>query len=249
MHLVIILVLPFAQAMFTQPDTIIKNVYEPKDLNRYAYAYGNPYRYKDPDGHVAVGFEGFSGYLDDESGVDEIASQIYDEDSSISVQVFGHSEQRDALAYVEQQIQQNPNQPIVVYGHSFGGDSAIEFSKRLGREGLEVDELYLIDTIGVLDNKKPENVKSATNFIQASKLIDLHGKKVAGAMTRDMTKLAVKHTSIDNNKRLQNTIVTGTVASHKNYQGTKEIQKKPTIIQRVKNFFTKASKSSKGKGK
>jgi len=36
---------------FTQPDTIVPNLYNPQSLNRYAYALNNPIRYNDPSGH------------------------------------------------------------------------------------------------------------------------------------------------------------------------------------------------------
>jgi len=38
--------------LFTQPDTLIQNVYDPQSLNRYMFERGNPYRYTDPDGHA-----------------------------------------------------------------------------------------------------------------------------------------------------------------------------------------------------
>src|SRR3989344_3808984 len=37
--------------LFTQPDTLIQNVYDPQTLNRYMFERGNPYKYTDPDGH------------------------------------------------------------------------------------------------------------------------------------------------------------------------------------------------------
>lgn len=36
---------------FTQPDTIIQNVYDPQSLNRYSYVRNNPLKYTDPEGH------------------------------------------------------------------------------------------------------------------------------------------------------------------------------------------------------
>jgi|SRR3989344_4296831 len=39
--------------LFTQPDTLIQNVYDPQALNRYMFERGNPYKYTDPDGHIA----------------------------------------------------------------------------------------------------------------------------------------------------------------------------------------------------
>ncbi len=37
--------------IFTQPDSLLPNVYDPQQLNRYSYARDNPYRFKDETGH------------------------------------------------------------------------------------------------------------------------------------------------------------------------------------------------------
>lgn len=39
---------------FTQPDTIIPDVYDPQQLNRYAYARNNPVKYTDETGHCPM---------------------------------------------------------------------------------------------------------------------------------------------------------------------------------------------------
>ncbi|MEK6862516.1 MAG: RHS repeat-associated core domain-containing protein, partial [Nanoarchaeota archaeon] len=36
---------------FTQPDTVIQDVYNPQNLNRYSYVLNNPYKYNDPSGN------------------------------------------------------------------------------------------------------------------------------------------------------------------------------------------------------
>lgn len=36
---------------FSQPDTIVPNLYNPQDWNRYSYARNNPLKYTDPTGH------------------------------------------------------------------------------------------------------------------------------------------------------------------------------------------------------
>ena len=39
---------------WTQPDTLLPDVYDPQQLNRYAFERNNPYKNKDPDGHNPV---------------------------------------------------------------------------------------------------------------------------------------------------------------------------------------------------
>jgi len=41
-------------ARFTQPDTIVPNLYDPQSLNRYSYMKNNPLRYTDPSGHYVA---------------------------------------------------------------------------------------------------------------------------------------------------------------------------------------------------
>lgn len=52
---ILILMLPLAQAIFTQPDSQISDVYDPQSLNRYMFERGNPYKYTDPTGHMGEG--------------------------------------------------------------------------------------------------------------------------------------------------------------------------------------------------
>jgi Restriction endonuclease fold toxin 7 len=37
---------------FTQPDSLVPNLYSPQSLNRYGYVVNNPVRYNDPTGHM-----------------------------------------------------------------------------------------------------------------------------------------------------------------------------------------------------
>lgn len=40
--------------IFTQPDSIMPDPYNPQSLNKYGFELGNPYKYTDPDGHFGV---------------------------------------------------------------------------------------------------------------------------------------------------------------------------------------------------
>ncbi len=53
--------------VFTQPDSIISDPYNPQALNEYAFELRNPYKYADPDGHfvdvlVDIGFIAYDIY-------------------------------------------------------------------------------------------------------------------------------------------------------------------------------------------
>jgi RHS repeat-associated protein len=43
-----------ALARFVQADTIVPSPHNPQSFNRYLYTLGNPLKYNDPDGHIAL---------------------------------------------------------------------------------------------------------------------------------------------------------------------------------------------------
>ncbi|MBS3075407.1 hypothetical protein J4429_03015 [Candidatus Pacearchaeota archaeon] len=47
--------------LFTQPDAVFSNIYDPQSLNRYRFERNNPYFYKDPNGKWAVQIQGGIG--------------------------------------------------------------------------------------------------------------------------------------------------------------------------------------------
>lgn len=48
---------------FVQPDTMLPDVYDPQQLNRYSYARNNPLKYTDPTGHCVWIFTPFCGAI------------------------------------------------------------------------------------------------------------------------------------------------------------------------------------------
>jgi len=70
---------------FIQPDSIIPNVYNPQDLNRYAYVHNNPVRYTDPSGHfvfVPLLIMAIGGVIN--AGVDYyVTTQVNHQDYSV----------------------------------------------------------------------------------------------------------------------------------------------------------------------
>jgi Pyruvate/2-oxoacid:ferredoxin oxidoreductase gamma subunit len=102
--------------------------------------------------------------------------------------------------------------PIILVGHSFGGDSAVEIANSLN--SLEygfrkVDLLVTLDSVGIDNDIIPVNVKKNMNFISDMDLIFNDGPNIA----RDFNTTTVinelrsdDHTSLDDSSEVQSKI-------------------------------------------
>lgn len=71
-----------------------------------------------------------------------------------------------------------PDQPVVLVGHSFGGDSAVEIANTLNsvKNGFRgIDLLVSIDSVGMNHSIIPMNVKRNLNFFTEGVIPFLHG--------------------------------------------------------------------------
>jgi pimeloyl-ACP methyl ester carboxylesterase len=114
------------------------------------YANASPITWIDPDGRLAIGFPG---------GVDRSGSgaNIPVLDAAISdIPLIGptyiaDSNNFDDLAaaynWAMDQLAANPNQPIIIYGHSLGAEAAVEFASQLVQAGQSVDLVIALDPI------------------------------------------------------------------------------------------------------
>ena len=81
-------------------------------------------------------------------------------------------------AIIEEIKKHSPDQPVVLVGHSFGGDSAVEIANTLNsvKNGFRgIDLLVSIDSVGMNNTIIPINVKRNLNFIGDSSIPFLHG--------------------------------------------------------------------------
>lgn len=79
---------------------------------------------------------------------------------------------------IEEIKKHSPDQPVVLVGHSFGGDSAVEIANTLNsvKNGFRgIDLLVSIDSVGMNNTIIPMNVKRNLNFIAEGILPLLHG--------------------------------------------------------------------------
>lgn len=103
-----------------------------------------------------------------------------------------------------------PDQPVVLVGHSFGGDTAIEIANELNspKNGFRsVDLLVSIDAVGMNKTIIPVNVKSNLNYFGEGLLPFVHGDPTVARNTKytDVTNelRADMHSKMDDNPEVQ----------------------------------------------
>ena len=75
-------------------------------------------------------------------------------------------DQRDEI--IEDIMKHKPNQPIVLVGHSFGGDTIVEIANELNtiENGFrKIDLMVTLDSVGLNNDNIPQNVSHNLNFL------------------------------------------------------------------------------------
>ncbi len=111
------------------------------------------------------------------------------------IKKFAWDDQTDACNFIEGAIGSNRNQPVILVGHSFGGDSVVEIAKLLKKKGICVDLMIQLDSVGVGDEVKPSNVEKGVNIWNKSKDGIDGASKVTGSENIPMS--GTTHTGID----------------------------------------------------
>ena len=114
--------------------------------------------------------EGFSLFgLSDGDGIKDMA------DNMPRAKRFSWNEQDKIIDEIKKHA---PDQPVVLVGHSFGGDSAVEIANSLNtvKNGFRtIDLLVSIDSVGMNNTIIPMNVKRNLNFIAEGGVPFIHG--------------------------------------------------------------------------
>lgn len=114
--------------------------------------------------------EGFSAFgISNGDGIKDMA------DNLPGSKRFSWNEQDEIIDEIKKHA---PDQPVVLVGHSFGGDSAVEIANTLNsvKNGFRgIDLLVSIDSVGMNNTVIPMNVKRNLNFIGEGFIPFLHG--------------------------------------------------------------------------
>jgi hypothetical protein len=141
-----------------------------------------------------------SGY----AGVGKIA------DSIEGSRIYGHDQKKEIVKEI---MKVHSNYPVILVGHSFGGDTAVEVANEL--DSLEhkfrkVDLLITIDAVGFNNDIIPQNVKNHLNIFGENNFFLNDGPHVA--RRHELTKVTnmlspLDHTDIDDDREVQYEVV------------------------------------------
>ena len=184
---------------FLSPDTVVPEPGQPEGYNRYAYANGNPFAFTDPSGHIAFCIQGGANPELDE-GDDSFISHCHDILAAGGYTEEEHGPIIDSINSDSEQLEnwqkaveaRGDTQPIIIIGHSYGGEAAMTLANLLDNPPVfvvPVDLLVTIDKEGWAhdlanypngfngpyaylanasawryDNTKPSNVELAINI-------------------------------------------------------------------------------------
>lgn len=119
---------------------------------------------------AVIFIQGFSPFgISNGDGITEMA------DNFPGAKKFSWEQHDDIVAEIKKHA---PDQPVVLVGHSFGGDTAVEIADKFNsaKNGFRsIDLLVSIDAVGMNKTIMPINVKSNLNFFGEGILPFVHG--------------------------------------------------------------------------
>jgi RHS repeat-associated protein len=122
---------------FTQPDTIVPNMFNPQSLNRYAYVLNNPVKYTDPMGHEYISGADQRDQLNTESDSTDLSI-----DDIIHLYLGDHG---GTSEYFQQNGKRLPTAGYIIQLARTG-----QLYEKTGIQGIKMFSLWADATLGAL---------------------------------------------------------------------------------------------------
>lgn len=151
---------------------------------------------------AVIFIEGFSAFgISNGDGIKDMA------DNYPGAKRFDWTEHDEIVKEIKKHA---PNEPVVLVGHSFGGDTAIEVAHELNsakNQFRPIDLIVSIDAVGMNKTIIPVNVKSNLNFFGEGLIPFVHGDPTVARNTKytEVTNelRADMHSKMDDNPEVQ----------------------------------------------
>lgn len=151
---------------------------------------------------AVIFIEGFSAFgISNGDGISEMAEGLP------GAKKFSWEEHDKIIGEIKKHA---PNQPVILVGHSFGGDTAIEVANELNsvKNGFRaIDLIVSIDAVGMNKTIIPMNVKRNLNFFGEGILPFVHGDPTVARNTKytDVTNelRSDMHSKMEDNPEVQ----------------------------------------------
>lgn len=162
---------------------------------------------KGPGIYFVSGFDWFGAgsIKGNYDGIEDMSKAVDD------AQKYSWDEQSKILEDIKKR---DPKEPIVLVGHSFGGDSVVEVANELNslEHGFrEIDLLVTLDSVGFGNDIVPQNVKKNLNFLAQGPYDFLNdGPNIAKNHERTEVKnmlTEMVHSDLDDSKDIQSQIL------------------------------------------
>ena len=128
---------------------------------------------------AVIFIEGFSAFgISNGDGISEMAEGMP------GAKKFSWEEHDKIMSEIKKHA---PDQPVVLVGHSFGGDTAIEIANELNsvKNGFRsIDLIVSIDAVGMNKTIIPQNVKRNLNFFGEGLIPFIHGDPTVARNTK-----------------------------------------------------------------
>lgn len=149
---------------------------------------------------------GFGGAFS--TGMDKIAAMLTKR--RVKARVMSHNQWRNAARSIVANHKKYGPKPVIVIGHSWGGNAAIKLAQMLKRERISVT--YMVTFDATSPKPAPSNVRRLTNFYSKDRGWGVPVKRGSGfrGVLRNVdlsNDKKVHHTNIDDRPKLQNQVV------------------------------------------
>ncbi len=134
------------------------------------------------------------------SGIKDMAEYVE------GARYYGWDQKTDILSEIDKR---KPEQPIVLVGHSLGGDTIVEIANKLNtlEHGYrKVDLLFTLDSVGMDNDLIPSNVKKNIHYFSNENFLINDGPNWAknqDKTTVENNLVEVDHTDLDDNHDIQ----------------------------------------------